>query len=243
MLDQHEAAETQNRFGTSYLQIQKDHAISHILGTLAEFNTDLVFYGGTGLARTFLASGRLSEDIDLFTSDRINLNLELDLVPELIFQEFPQAFWLTKPSQISEPGKALLVCQQGVQIEVQVISTQRRGWSEIPTALSQIQQRYSDAPRIKLRVPTLDGFSAMKLVAWFDRATSRDLFDLEGITHLGPISNDARILAAELLGLTLTLGMLDRRVVGHWRDELSHQTKLEITEEQALARVLAWWGE
>lgn len=242
MLDPNEAAVMQSRFGTAHLQIQKDHAISHILAALAEFNTDLVFYGGTGLARTFLEGGRLSEDIDLFTSDRIDLNLELDLLPELISQEFPQAFWLTRPSQITEPGKALLVCQQGVQIQVQAISTQRRGWSEIPTALSQIQQRYTDAPKTTLKTPTLDGFSAMKLVAWFDRGTSRDLFDLEGLTHLGPITSDTRKLVADLLGLTLTLGMVDRRVVGRWREDLAHQTKLNITQEQALSRVLEWWG-
>jgi predicted nucleotidyltransferase component of viral defense system len=243
MLDPNEAASIQGRFGTSHLQIQKDHAISHILAALADFNTDLVFYGGTGLARTFLEGGRLSEDIDLFTANRIDLNLELDLVPELIFQEFPQAFWLTRPSQITEPGKALLVCQQGVQIEVQAISAQGRAWGEIPTVLSEIQLRYSDVPGIELRTPTLDGFSAMKLAAWFDRATSRDLFDLEGLAHLGPVSAATRELVAELLGFTLTPGMLDRRVVGNWHDELAHQTKLEITEEQALARVLAWWGE
>ena len=241
MLDPHEALTIQQLFGTSLSQVQKDHAISHILAALAEFNTELVFYGGTGLARTFLEGGRLSEDIDIFTPNRMELNLELDTIPELIIQEFPQAYWARKPSQITEPGKALLVCQPGVQIEVQAISVQRRRWSEIPTALSEIQLRYSDVPRIKLRVPTLDGFSAMKLTAWFDRATSRDLFDLEGLAHLGPVSAATRKLVVELLGFTLTPGMLDRRVVGNWQEDLAHQTRLEITEEQALARVLAWW--
>lgn len=242
MLDLNEASVMQARFGTSYLQIQKDHAISHILAALAEFNTDLVFYGGTGLARTFLESGRLSEDIDLFTPNRFELNLELDMVPELIFQEFPQAFWLTRPSQISEPGKALLVCQQGVQIEVQAISVHMRGWKEIPVAPREIHQRYSDVPKIELTTPTLDGFSAMKLAAWFDRGTSRDLFDLEGLTRLGPVSSDTRELVARLLGLNLTQGMIDRKVVGLWRDDLAHQTHLEITEGQAMVRVLEWWG-
>ena len=243
MLDPNEASVIQARFGTSTLQIQKDHAISHILAALAEFKTELVFYGGTGLARTFLESRRLSEDIDLFTNNRIDLNRELDLIPELIFQEFPQAFWITRPSQITEPGKALLVCHPSVHIEVQVISTQMRGWKEIPTALSEIHQRYSDAPRIKLRVPTLDGFCAMKLTAWFDRGASRDLFDLEGLTHLRPISEDTKALVTELLGLRLTRRMLDRKIDGVWQDDLAHQTKLEITEGQALARVLEWWGE
>ena len=243
MLDPHEGLTIQQLFGTSLSQVQKDHAISHVLSALGNFNTDLVFYGGTGLARTFLVHGRLSEDIDLFTSNRSALLRELDTVPELIIQEFPQAYWATKPSQITKPGKALLVCQQGVQIEVQAISAQGRRLSEIPTAFSEIHLRYSDVPKIKLRAPTLDGFSAMKLAAWFDRATARDLFDVEGLTHLGPVSAAARELVVELLGFTLTLGMLDRRVIGNWHDELAHQTRLEITEEQALARVLAWWGE
>lgn len=242
MLDPHEALKIQQLFGTSLSQVQKDHAISHILAKLAEFNTELVFYGGTGLARTFLESGRLSEDIDLFTSNRSALLRELETIPELIIQEFPEAHWATKPSQITELGKALLVCQQGVQIEVQAISAEGRRWSEIPTALSEIQLRYSDVPTIKLRVPTLDGFSAMKLAAWFDRATSRDLFDLQGIAQLGPVSAATRKLVVELLGVSLTPGMLHRRVVGNWQEDLAHQTRLKITEEQALTRVLEWWG-
>lgn len=243
MLDPHEGLVIQHLFGASLSQVQKDHAISHVLFALSNFKTELVFYGGTGLARTFLDGGRLSEDIDIFTSNRMDLNLELDTIPGLIIQDFPQAYWATKPSQITEPGKALLVCQQGVQIEVQAISAQGRRWNEIPTALSEIQLRYSDVPRIKLRVPTFDGFSAMKLTAWFERATSRDLFDLEGLAHLAPVSAVTRKLVVELLGFTLTPGMLDRRVVGNWQYDLAHQTRLEITEEQALARVLAWWGE
>ena len=243
MLDPHEALNIQQLFGTSLSQVQKDHAISHVLSALRNFKTELVFYGGTGLARTFLEHGRLSEDIDFFTSNRDALLRELDTIPELIVQEFPEAYWATKPSQITEPGKALLVCQQGVQIEVQTISTQTRGWKDIPIAEREIHQRYSDAPGIKLRVPSVDGFSAMKLVAWFDRGTSRDLFDLEGLTRLAPVSSDTRELVARLLGLNLTHAMIDRKVVGQWKDDLAHQTRLEITEEQALARVLEWWGK
>ncbi|MDP1852557.1 MAG: nucleotidyl transferase AbiEii/AbiGii toxin family protein [Candidatus Planktophila sp.] len=242
MLDPHEALTIQQLFSTSFSQVQKDHAISHVLSVLRNFTTDLVFYGGTGLARTFLERGRLSEDIDIFTSNRIDLIRELDSLPELILQEFPEAYWSVKPSQISEPGKALLVCQSGVQIEVQAISVQMRGWKEIPVAPREIHQRYSDVPKIVLKTPTLDGFSAMKLAAWFDRGTSRDLFDLEGLTHLGPVSSRTRNLMVELLGVNLTFAMLDRRVVGYWRDDLAHQTRLEITEEQALSRVLEWWG-
>lgn len=241
MLNPHEALTIQQLFSTSFSQVQKDHAISHVLSVLRNFKTDLVFYGGTGLARTFLERGRLSEDIDLFTSNRIDLIRELDALPELILQEFPEAHWSVKPSQISEPGKALLVCQSGVQIEVQAISAQMRGWQQIPVETMQIHQRYSDVPLTKLKVPTLDGFSAMKLAAWFDRGASRDLFDLEGLTHLRSLSENTKTLVTELLGLKLTRKMLDRKIDGVWQEDLAHQTKLAMTEEECLTRVLEWW--
>ena len=243
MLDPHEALTIQQLFGTSFSQVQKDHAISHVLSVLPNFKTDLVFYGGTGLARTFLESGRLSEDIDLFTPNRIALLAELDAIPELIIQEFPAAYWVTKPSQTVDPGRALLVCERGIQIEVQAISAQLRGWQHIPVETMQIHQRYSDASSTKLKVPTLDGFSAMKLAAWFDRGAARDLFDLEGLTHLRSLSEHTKTLVTELLGLKLTERMLDRKVVGVWQDDLAHQTKLDMTEEECLSRVLEWWRE
>lgn len=241
MLDPHEASTVQQLFGTSISQVQKDHAISHVLSVLPNFKTDLVFYGGTGLARTFLKLGRLSEDIDLFTSNRVALLHELDAIPELIIQEFPEAYWSTKPSQTVDPGKALLVCERGVQIEVQAISTQLRGWQQIPVETMHIHQRYSDVPLTKLKVPTLDGFSAMKLTAWFDRGASRDLFDLEGLTHLRSLSENTKTLVTELLGLKLTRRMLDRKIYGVWQDDLAHQAKLDMTEEECLTRVLEWW--
>lgn len=241
MLDPREASTVQQLFGTSFSQVQKDHAISHVLSVLPNFNTDLVFYGGTGLARTFLNFGRLSEDIDLFTSNRRDLLHELDTIPELIIQEFPEAYWSTKPSQTVDPGKALLVCERGVQIEVQAISTQLRGWQQIPVEKRQIHQRYFDVPETHLIVPTLEGFIAMKVLAWFDRGASRDLFDLEGLTHLRPVSEDTKTLVTELLGLRLTRRMLDRKIDGAWEDDLAHQTKLEKTEEESLIRVLEWW--
>lgn len=242
MLDPHEAQDIQDLFGTSLSQVQKDHAISHVLSALSNFTTDLVFYGGTGLARTFLEHGRLSEDIDLFTSNRIELIRELDSLPGLLIQEFPEAYWRVEPSQISEHGKALLFCQPGVQIEVQAISIQTRGWKKIPVAPRKIHQRYSDVPKVVLKTPTLEGFSAMKLAAWLDRGTSRDLYDLEGLVHLGPATANIQNLVEEHLGFTLTGTILNRRVVGNWRDDLAHQTRLEITEGQALSRVLEWWG-
>jgi len=242
MLDSREASIVQQLFGTSYSQVRKDHAISHVLSVLPNFNTDLVFYGGTGLARTFLNLGRLSEDIDLFTSNRGDLLHELDSIPELINQEFPEAYWLTKPSQMVDPGKALLVCERGIQIEVQAISTQLRGWQQIPVEIMQIHQRYSDIPKTHLAVPTLDGFIAMKALAWFDRKAARDLYDLEGLSQVSEVTGMVRELIHRITGNPVSQRMLNLKIVGSWQEELSHQTKLEKTEEECLARVLKWWG-
>lgn len=47
--------------------MRRDHLISHLLGALSSMpnNKELVFFGGTALARTLLPDLRLSEDIDL----------------------------------------------------------------------------------------------------------------------------------------------------------------------------------
>lgn len=53
-------------FGADDAQVERDHAISHALAAIAaDLGEQVLFYGGTALARTFLPHGRLSEDIDL----------------------------------------------------------------------------------------------------------------------------------------------------------------------------------
>lgn len=243
MLDFNEAEKVRKLFNSNEAQVHRDHAISYILSVLQNVSSSMVFFGGTALARTHLRRGRLSEDIDLYTSTRQKLCLEIDDLPNMIEQEFPQATWGKLPSSTSDVQSSLLVCNSTIQIEVQAISTQLRGWNFIPVETVQIYQRYTDIPPTSLKVPTLDGFCAMKLTAWFDRGASRDLFDLEGLTHLRPVSEDTKALVTELLGLRLTRRMLDRKIDGVWQDDLAHQTKLEKTGEECLARVLQWWGE
>ena len=67
------------RFGADELQIDRDHLISHLLVGLTELvGNAVVFFGGTALSRTHLTAGRLSEDIDLYTSgDRRAIATEL----------------------------------------------------------------------------------------------------------------------------------------------------------------------
>lgn len=70
MLDEKEAEDLRRRFGVPRSQVNRDHAISHVLFALQNLKSNYVFFGGTGLARTHLTSLRLSEDTDLYSSNR-----------------------------------------------------------------------------------------------------------------------------------------------------------------------------
>jgi predicted nucleotidyltransferase component of viral defense system len=68
-LDDSEARAVADRFGVVIEQVRRDHLISHILAALSTFFCEqVIFFGGTALARTYLPTGRLSEDIDLIAT-------------------------------------------------------------------------------------------------------------------------------------------------------------------------------
>ena len=242
MLDFNEVAEVQKLFAATQTQVRRDHAISHVLTALQDIQSEMIFFGGTALARTYLTQGRLSEDIDLYSSNRQSLCREIDELPDMIEQEFPGATWDRLPSLTSDSQSALLICDTSIQIKVQAVDSRTCGWSKVPTALTEIHQRYSDIPSTKLFAPTFDGFVAMKALAWFDRHSARDLFDLEGLSHKGEVTEAVRELIDQLTGFRLSRGMMMGRVVGLWHEELAHQTKLDKTEDECLERLLGWWG-
>lgn len=241
MLDSKENQEIQKLFTVTEAQVNRDHAISHTLAVLQKMKTEFVFFGGTALSRTFLGVGRLSEDIDLYSENRRALCLELDQLPALLSEEFPQAFWNVPPSQTADSQSSLLNCDSSTRINVQVVNSRTRDWSKIPTMLTNISQRYSDAPSVKLRTPILDGFVVMKASAWFERRSPRDLFDLEGLSHKVEVTESIQDLVVQVMGFRLSKQMMSGRISGLWHEELAHQTKLTKTEDECLKRVLAWW--
>ena len=60
-----EATTVAQQFGVALEQVHRDHLISSILAALQAHAGEVIFFGGTALARTYLPAGRLSEDIDL----------------------------------------------------------------------------------------------------------------------------------------------------------------------------------
>jgi predicted nucleotidyltransferase component of viral defense system len=55
---QSEWAAVADRFGVDMAQVRRDHLISHVLAAISVrvLSTDVVFFGGTALSRTYLTA-------------------------------------------------------------------------------------------------------------------------------------------------------------------------------------------
>lgn len=106
---------------------------------IADLDLPVTFFGGTALARTYLADpeqgARLSEDIDLYAADRRELASALDeRLPRLLRREYPGTTW--DPSLASvrsvEPGQ--LVSREGLRVRLQLLGAEG-DWPTEPTAV------------------------------------------------------------------------------------------------------------
>ena len=93
MLDPDQLQGVAETFGVDESQVLRDHLISHLLAAIsAEAAEQIVFFGGTALARSLIPDGRLSEDIDLIaagTRTAIAQRLTTAL-PRALRREFPR---------------------------------------------------------------------------------------------------------------------------------------------------------
>lgn len=127
MLEQDELAAVADRFGVAEDQVRRDHLISHVLAALPKIAPDVLFVGGTALARTHLADpaagGRLSEDIDLGVPERDAVATALDeRLPRQLRKEFPGTSWdppLRSVKSAIEPGT--LVTTTDLRVRVQLL--------------------------------------------------------------------------------------------------------------------------
>lgn len=80
MLDLAERDHVAAQFGVASAQIERDYVLSLLLAAIARrFADEVIFFGGTALARTHLPQGRLSEDLDLIAvGPRRDLATRLD---------------------------------------------------------------------------------------------------------------------------------------------------------------------
>lgn len=239
VLDERERAEVEARFGVAEEQVVRDHVISHALAAIATVSTeDLVFFGGTALARTHLTGLRLSEDIDLIASgsraeigDRIEVAVEKGLGRAFGTPTFAPRIRDTvhSESSVMEVG--------GIRIRLQLLSAQ--GYPAWPTEVVQIEQRYSDAPPALLRVLTAAAFAAAKLAAWSDRGAPRDLYDLWALAKADKIDREAVELFGKLGPYTSVskVSFAPLPTDAEWTAALVHQCVPQVGPEEAARSV------
>ncbi len=189
MITRNEITTLATHFGVPEPQIVRDHLISHVLAALAQLpaptRDTVTFFGGTALCRTWLPDLRLSEDIDLLVeTPAVGPDLT-NIITRVLRRDFPDHQWLHLETRHQVATWELVAAD--LRVRTQLVQW-RHGWHVIPTILTPVLLRYSDLPvTAELTVPTPNGFAAMKLLAWFDRQTPRDLYDLAGLAE-GPMT-------------------------------------------------------
>jgi len=182
-----EWAAVAERFGVDLEQVRRDHLISHLLGAIAAGvpSSDVVFFGGTALSRTYLTDARLSEDIDLIAlAPRADVAARIEAaVRGGLARSHGRPTWRPALGATSGSQATTVSVDRTASVQVQLVSGEGYLW---PTEVRDIDQRYSDAPPARLRTLTAAGFAAAKLSAWMDRHAPRDLYDLWALAEQGP---------------------------------------------------------
>lgn len=239
-----EAAAVAQQFDVALEQVHRDHLISSILAALQAHADELIFFGGTALARTYLPAGRLSEDIDLIAvTDRRSVARALSRTVERALRvTHGRVNWTVALADVRDTDPASLVTADGLMVRVQLLSAQ--GYSPWPTAVHDIDQRYSDIAPTRLRTPVRDSFAAWKTAAWFERHAPRDLYDLWAPAVAGALTSSAAELFATHTGLGPPQDHMFSRAPGErdWQEQLSGQTRLTVSAEEALQVVRASWA-
>ncbi len=247
MLDPAEAAAVAAQFGVSDEQVRRDHLISHLLAALSRRLPDQVlFFGGTALARTHLPNGRLSEDLDLLAvPERTAVVAAVEQAMSAgVQREYGRLTWNPTLGSVRGSAPAVLRTGDGLQVQVQLIDP--AGYPRWPTETRALHQRYTDAPPATLTVPTLAGFAAAKTAAWHDRRAPRDLYDLWGLAQLGALNADAAEVFARLgpTGRPPAPWMFDEAPrIRDWQTQLGGQTRVAVGPTEALTTVGTAWAQ
>lgn len=243
-LERAEAAVVAQEFGVALEQIHRDHLISAILAALQSHADDLTFFGGTALARTYLPAGRLSEDIDLIalTDRQSGARAITRTIERALRVTHGRVNWTAALADIRDTEPTSLMTDDGLVVRVQLLSA--HGYPPWPTAMHDILQRYSDIPLTRLRTPVRDSFAAWKTAAWFERHAPRDLYDLWALALDGALTASAARLFATHTGFGPPQDHMFSRAPREddWREQLSAQTRLSVSAEEALHVVRSAWA-
>jgi hypothetical protein len=238
------AAEVAVQFGVTLDQVRRDHLISLALAAIEPLRDQMVFFGGTALARSYLVQGRLSEDIDLIatgsrtdTADALAHTLDRALRPT-----HGRLTWSRPLREVRDTDPVTISTDDGISLRIQLLRS--GSYPPWPIRLTQLHQRYSDVPPASLHLPTRDAFVGWKTTAWIDRRAPRDLWDLWALATMNALTASAAQLFAEH-GPTSkpprSWMFAKAPTQREWHEQLAGQTKLTIDADSALATVRDAW--
>lgn len=246
-LDDGEARAVADRFGVAIEQVRRDHLISHILAALSAFHREqVIFFGGTALARTYLPTGRLSEDIDLIaTGARRETAVAIEQTLErALRRSHGRISWAPRLTAVRDTDAAVLLANDG-QLAVRLQLLDHLSYAPWPTELHRMDQRYSDVGSATLRVPTAAAFAAWKTVAWHDRCAPRDLWDLWALAQSGEITTHAAelfVAHGPISNAPQPWMFTSAPAEERWQAQLSAQTRLAGSAAEALQVVADAWA-
>jgi len=245
-----ELSEVGRRFDAAPEQVLRDHAISHVLAALATVDGaarrdgDLVFIGGTALARTLLPTLRLSEDVDLLTdAPRREMALAIEeVLRRRLRRSHGDVTWAGPSlSQVADTEPAVAVLGE-VQVRFQLLPA--AAYPPWPRQVRRLHQRFSDAPPASLCTLSDAAFVAGKLDAWHDRRSPRDLYDLWALGLIGCFSREASRLFARHGALGRgTPTFTPPPPAEAWRTALAHQGRLRTSAADAADGVQRMWEQ
>jgi predicted nucleotidyltransferase component of viral defense system len=210
--------------------IEKDYVLGWVLFGTSQA-TDLVFKGGTALAKVYFPeTWRLSEDLDFVT-----ISGSLDTVGEMVEEALGRAaaasgLELTVVSQHANPGY--------VQLKVRYAGPLGRNWLKVdvtpesPVAAVQalpLSQIYSDYPQFRVPTESLEEIMAEKLRALVERKKVRDYYDVWRMAQLDLNRAEARVLFHKKLAVKRIASAgtevifppdLAATLAGYWEREL-----------------------
>lgn len=245
--DLDEARMVADRFGVAIEQVRRDHLVSHILAAVSQAHRDeVMFFGGTALARTLVPDGRLSEGVDLIAlGSRADTAAALErTLAAALRRSHGRITWAPSLTAVRDAEAAVLLAEDG-RLTVRVQLLDRRGYEPWPTVIQDLDQRYRDAAPAALRVPTAAAIAAWKTVAWIDRAAPRDLWDLWALAQHGHITKaaaDLFIAHGPTNGTPQPWMFTSAPSEDRWSEQLAGQTRLTVTAAQALDTVAAAWA-
>lgn len=233
-------------FGADDAQVERDYLISHSLAAIsAHLGNRIKFFGGTALSRTHLPSGRLSEDIDLISvggkSDVVDA-LAQTLTHELA-REFGRPSFSPELSTLVGSNSTNVKFPSGHEFNLQLLPEDH--YPTWPFEMVELEQRYGNVGPATLSVPTLAAFAAWKSIAYLDRRAPRDLWDLAAMAEIGAFTLDAARLFTKFgpfqsLPTDSTIPAAPDEAT--WQRELSHQTRLSLTAQEARKMLVESWA-